>query len=167
MNFDPAHIRNLIHAETRRTGTPVHDEDLEQDIALHAVEALRRLHKITHPRALLVKIVRDAVHDYWRRRRLSEDLAAIDERWIAHRPALESDLDRDRRLQLLQRALRHLSATRRTLLDLFYVHDKSISEIAKLQKKSNSAVKMELLRSRQALARIVRSLATKKSRGPR
>src|SRR5436190_15809069 len=43
MFFDPAEIRNLIHMATRRTGTPVHDEDLEQDVALHALEAFRRL----------------------------------------------------------------------------------------------------------------------------
>jgi RNA polymerase sigma factor (sigma-70 family) len=164
MNFDPAEIRTLIRAETRRTGAPVHDEDLEQDVALHAIEAFHRLNRVNHPRALLMKIVRDAVHDHWRRRRLSEDLDGIDERFVSHRPAFESDLDRERRVELLHHALDRLSSAKRTLLDLFYMHDYSISQIAKLRKKSISAVKMDLLRSRQSLARIVRSLATKKSR---
>jgi RNA polymerase sigma factor (sigma-70 family) len=164
MNFDPSEIRTLIRAETRRTGAPVHDEDLEQDVALHALEAFHRLNRVTHPRALLMKIVRDAVHDHWRRRRSSEDLDGIDERFVSHRPAFESDLDRERRVELLHHALARLSSAKRSLLDLFYVHDYSISQIAKLKKKSISAVKMDLLRSRQSLARIVRSLATKKSR---
>jgi RNA polymerase sigma factor (sigma-70 family) len=164
MIFDPAEIRGLIHAETRRTGAPVHDEDLEQDVALHAFEAFNRLSHVRHPRALLMKIVRDAVHDHWRRRRLSEDLDAIDERFVAHRPAFESDLDRGRRIELLHRGLRRLSPSKRALLELFYLRDHSISQIAALQKKSISAVKMELFRSRRSLARIVRSLATNKSR---
>jgi DNA-directed RNA polymerase specialized sigma24 family protein len=64
MEFDPADIRTLIHVATKRTGTPVHDEDLEQDVALQALEAFRRIEQVTHPRALLMKIVRDAVRDH-------------------------------------------------------------------------------------------------------
>src|SRR5438128_145575 len=132
MNFDPAEIRTLIHLATKRTGTPVHDEDLEQDVALHALEAFQRLDEVTHPRALLIKIVHDAVRDHWRRRRSSEDLQDIDERFISHMPAFEYDLDRDRRIALLHCALGRLPAAKRALLELFYIHDHSIPEIAGL-----------------------------------
>ena len=77
MNLSPVEIRALVHMVTKRTGTPIHDEDLEQDIALHALEALQRLPQITHPRALLMKIVRDSVRDYWRRRRSPEDRKSV------------------------------------------------------------------------------------------
>jgi RNA polymerase sigma factor (sigma-70 family) len=164
MKFDPAEIRTLIRLATSRTGTPLHDEDLEQDIALHALEAFQRLHEITHPRALLMKIVHDAVRDYWRRRRSSEDLAAIDERFISHLPAFESDLDRDRRALLVRRGLQCLPDSKRALLELFYIHDHSIPKIAALQGRSVSAVKMELARARRSLAKIVRSLAALKAR---
>ena len=60
MNLNPAEIRTLVHIATKYTGSPVHDEDLEQDIALRALEALQRIERITHPRGLLMKIVRDA-----------------------------------------------------------------------------------------------------------
>src|SRR5262249_27363878 len=102
MNLNPVEIRALVHMETRRTGSPVHDEDLEQDIAVRALEALKRLERVTHPRALLMKIVRDAVRDRWRRRRLSEDLESIDQRFIAHQPQFETDIDSDRQLALLR-----------------------------------------------------------------
>jgi RNA polymerase sigma factor (sigma-70 family) len=164
MNINPSEIRSLIHKATRRTGTPIHDEDLEQEVALHALEALRRLDSITHPRALLMKIVCDAVRDHWRRRKPAEDLADIDERFLSHLPALESEIDHNRSLVLLRRALARLPAPKRALLDLFYIKDRSIPEIAALQGRSVSAVKMELARSRRSLARIVRSLADKKSR---
>jgi RNA polymerase sigma factor (sigma-70 family) len=162
MIINPSEIRALIHVATRRTGTPVHDEDLEQDVALHALEAFQRLHEVTHPRGLLMKIVHDSVRDYWRRKRSSEELATIDERFISHAPAFESNLDHKRRLELLRRSLDRLPAAKRRLLELFYVKGQSIPEIAALQGRSISAVKMELARSRQLLARIFFLLLNKK-----
>jgi RNA polymerase sigma factor (sigma-70 family) len=164
MNLDPVEIRALVHNATKRTGTPIHDEDLEQDIALHALEALQRLPRVTHPRALLMKIVRDAVRDYWRRRRSFEDLEGLEERFIAQTPQFELDLDGHRQIELLRSALDHLSKSKRTVLELFYLSDYSIRQIAKIQQRSVSAVKMDLARSRQSLARIVRILTIKKSR---
>src|SRR5262245_61055768 len=133
MKFDPADIRTLIHVATKRTGTPVHDEDLEQDVALRALEAFHRLDRVTYPRALLMKIVNDAVRDHWRRRRPCEDLDDIQERLVAHLPALESHIDSERRLALLRRALDRLPLAKRALVELFYVHDCSIREIAEAQ----------------------------------
>ena len=164
MIFNPSDIRTLIHVATKRTGTPIHDEDLEQDIALHVLEAYLRLREVTHPRALLMKIVLDSVRDYWRRRRSPEELDNIDERFISESPAYESNLDHQRRVELLRRALDRLPKAKRALLELFYVSDHSISEIAALQGRSTSAVKMELARSRQSLSRIYFSIA-KKNRG--
>ena len=164
MKLDPVEIRTLVHAVTKHTGTPLHDQDLEQDIALHALEAFERLDHVRHPRALLMKIVRDTVRDHWRRRRSSQDLEKIDERFLAQTPAFEFDLDCRRQMELLERALDCLTESRRALIDLFYVEDYSIPQIAKMQKRSISAVKMDLVRSRQFLARIVRALANKKSR---
>ncbi|MBI4475495.1 MAG: sigma-70 family RNA polymerase sigma factor [Acidobacteria bacterium] len=164
MNLNPSDIRTLVHAVTKRTGVPVHDEDLEQQAALNALEAFHRLNHVRHPHALLMKIVQDTVRDHWRRRRPStEDLSEIDERRISHAPSFEIDLDSHRRLDLLRRALARLPAPTRLLLDLFYTHDHSIAQIAHSQGRTTSAVKMELVRARQTLARIIRSLATKKS----
>ena len=164
MNLNPVEIRTLVHVASRHTGTPIHDQDLEQDIAVRALEAFERLDHVTHPRALLMKIVRDAVRDYWRRRRLPEDLEKIDQRFVAQVPAFEFDLDCQKQLELLRRALDCLTASKRTVIDLFYLHDYSIPQIAEIQNRLVSAVKMDLFRSRRFLAQIVRSLANKKSR---
>ena len=164
MNLNPVEIRTLIHIATKHTGTPLHDEDLEQEVAVRALEAVRRLERITHPRALLRKIVRDAVRDHWRRRRASEDLEGIDPRFISLQPEFELALDSHRRIELLHRALGSLSASKRAVLEFFYLLDYSIPQIASIQNRSISAVKMDLLRSRRSLAGIVSALATKKSR---
>ncbi len=164
MILNVAEIRALVHLVTKRTGLPVHDEDLEQEVALHAVEAFRRIERVAHPRALLAKIVVDTVGDYWRRRRPREDIQAIDERLLSHVPTFETDLDARRQIDLLRRALDRLPESKRAVIDLFYTQGHSIPEIALLRRMSVSAVKMELSRSRRALARIVRFLANKKSR---
>ena len=58
-----------------------------------------------------------------------------------------------------------LDAGKRTTLDLYYVEECPVSEIARLQKKSVSAVKMDLLRGRRLLAKIVRSLGNGNGNG--
>ena len=156
MKIDPSEIQLFVRIATQRTGRPVHDEDLQQDATLKVVEAFRKQLEIKYPRALLWKIVSDTVSDYWRRRRQPEDLEAIDERCLAESPRFEEGLDAKRRLDSLRHALASLDAAKRTTLDLFYMQECSISEIARLQKKSRSAVKMELHRARRELARIVR-----------
>lgn len=155
MNITPSQIRTMVRIITQRTGTPLHDEDLEQEAALKAVAAFQRARKVEHPQAFLMKIVQDTVRDHWRRRRPSEDLDSVDERFVSHAPALEDEIDSARRRKLLHEALRFLSPSKRTVLDLFYEHDYSIPEIARLQGRSISAVKMDLLRARRELARMM------------
>jgi RNA polymerase sigma factor (sigma-70 family) len=155
MKIDPCEIELLVRIATQRTGRPVHDEDLHQEATLNVVEAFQKQIEIKYPRALQRKIVWDTVCDYWRRRRTSEDLEAVDERCFAESPRFEERLDAKRRLDLLRHALTQLDVGKRTTLDLFYMQEWSIAEIARQQKKSPSAVKMELLRTRRLLARIV------------
>jgi RNA polymerase sigma factor (sigma-70 family) len=165
MDLNIGDIRMLVYVVTKRTGTPLRDEDLEQEIAVKALEASRRLGHVAYPRALLMKIVNDAVRDHWRRRRPPEALEKIDARLLSHSPAFELELDQRRRIELLRTALDRLPRSKRALLDLFYTHGHSIPEIAAIEGKSISAVKMELSRSRRTLARLVNSLeaATKNS----
>src|SRR5262249_32421419 len=136
MNIDPFEIRLLVRIATQRTGRPLHDEDLEQDATLRAVEAFRKQFEIRHPRALLRKIVCDAVRDHLRRLRRAEGLNEIDETRFAESPRFEERLDMQRRVALLRAGLAQLDPDKRTTLDLFYIEELSVSEIARLQNKS-------------------------------
>jgi RNA polymerase sigma factor (sigma-70 family) len=167
MNIDPTEIRMLVRIATQQTGRPLHDEDLEQDATLRAVEAFRKQFEIRYPRAFLRKIVCDAVRDHWRRRRPAEDLDAISEKHLAECPRFEERLDLQRRVALLRRGLDQLDVGKRTTLDLYYIEEFPVSEIARLQQKSVSAVKMELLRARRLLAKIVRRLRDREGHGER
>jgi RNA polymerase sigma-70 factor (ECF subfamily) len=153
----------LIRLVTQRTGSPVHDDDLTQEVTLKVVEACRKQEEIRHPRAFLMKVVRNAVHDYWRRRRILFDISTIDESRFAELPNFESELDRRRQTDLLRRALQQMESSKRSTLELFYSNDCSIAEISRIRGKSESAIKTELMRTRRALAEIVRDLAKKKS----
>src|SRR5207247_6790590 len=143
MNIDPSEIRFMVRLATRRTGAPLHDEDLEQDAMLKAVEAFRKQREIRHPRAFLMKIVRDAVRDHWRRRRCLEYFDALDELRFAQLPRFEDELDRRRQSEMLRQALLSIDEDKRTTIELFYSEDCSIAEIARLQNKSVSSVKMQ------------------------
>src|SRR3954470_20865739 len=118
MNFSLVDIRTMLHTATRRTGTPLRDEDLEQEIALHALCAFRRLGHVSHPHGLLMKIVHDTVRDHWRRRQSFENLDSVDERFIARSPELERKIDLRRRLDLLDLALTRLPSAKRALMEL-------------------------------------------------
>jgi RNA polymerase sigma-70 factor (ECF subfamily) len=163
MNIDASEIRMLIRLVTQRTGSPVHDDDLTQEVTLKVVEACRKQDEIRHPRAFLMKVVRNAVHDYWRRRRVVFDISTIDESRFAELPNFEGELDRRRQTDLLRRALLQMESSKRSTLELFYSNDCSIAEISRIRGKSESAIKTELMRTRRALAEIVRDLAKKKS----
>jgi RNA polymerase sigma factor (sigma-70 family) len=158
MVIDLFEVRAIVRSETKRTGVPLHDEDLEQDATLKAVEAFRRECQVRHPRAFLRKIVGDAVRDHWRRRRVGEDLDTVDEARVSVSPRFEEELDRRRRVELLRLGLAELDPGRRATLEAFYVEECSVVQIAERQGKSLSAVKMELLRARRLLAKIVRRL---------
>ena len=62
----------------------------------------------------------------------------------------------------MRRALTELDQAKRATLDLFYVEELSIADIALKQSRSVSAVKMELMRARRMLAALVVELSNPK-----
>ena len=95
---------------------------------------------------------------------MSRALDCIDEARLAEPCTVEVDLDRRRQREALQKAIAALDPRKRSTIQLFYSENRSIAEIARLQNKSQSAVKMNLLRARRELSRIILGLMNKKSR---
>ena len=148
-------VRSAIRFATLRTGSVVYDEDLEQEALLRILQAIRRTSQIAYPKALVIKIVRDAVADHWRHRRWSEDIHSIPEHFLSHRPAFEDNIDDRRRLRLIHEALARLSPRKRETIELFYLMEHSVGDISRRLCSSPSAVKMTLLRGRQELRQMV------------
>jgi len=155
VSVNPSDVRRLIRIATERTGDPVYDDDLAQEASLRALDAFRRAGHVHHPRAFLKKIVCDTVRDHWRRRRPPEDLESVDERFVCVKPDLDDEIDRERRLCRLRAAMQRLSASRRQVIEMYYMQDLSIAEIAAEQHRTRSAVKMDLLRARRQLAKFM------------
>ena len=155
MILNPAEVRQLIRFATMRTGTAFYDEDLAQEVCIRALEAFRRAGYVQYPRAFLVKIVHDTVHDYWRRRRPAESVDRLDEESVSFTPSFEREIDRARQKDRLRASLHRLEPARRRVIELFYVNGMSVREIAAVEKRTPSAVKMDLLRGRRRLAQLM------------
>ncbi len=122
---------------------------------MRALDAFRRTRDVQYPRAFLMKIVIDTVHDHWRRRRPTENLELLDERFVCFTPAFEVAIDRNRKLCRLHRCLRKLDPAKRRTIELFYMKGLSVRDIALQQHRKLSAVKMDLLRGRKRLAELM------------
>jgi RNA polymerase sigma factor (sigma-70 family) len=143
----------LIRKLTCRTGTPLFDDDLAQEALLRGLLAFRRVPDVNHPRAFFAKIVRDTVIDRWRHKHFAEQPLTEDQGKV--QPAVEHDIDRRRTLTRLGNALSLLSTHDREIVEMFYFQDASIAQVADEFKRSRSAVKMTLLRSRRTLQRLM------------
>jgi RNA polymerase sigma factor (sigma-70 family) len=145
------------------------DPDLEQEAFMRTLSAFRRTPKVIHPEALMWKIVKDTVADHWRahRKNRAEDVDQIGEHLLAHRPDIENALDRKRRVELLHDAIFRLGCAIRGPVYLFYVEDYSIATIARVYRKTPSAIKMALHRGRRQIEKMCRNVAAKKSCFPR
>ena len=141
------------------------DPDLEQEVFLRTLKAFRRVNRVEHPRALIWKIAKDTVADHWRVRARDRwnDLDELQEP-PAQETDIEGDLDRRRRVEQLRNAILKLGCDIRGSVYLFYMEDYSVASIARIYRKSPSAVKMALHRGRRKLERMFGLLATNKSR---
>ena len=164
MILNPADVRQLIRFATMRTGNAVVDEDLTQEVCMRALDAFRRAGHVRYPKAFLTKIVSDTVRDHWRRRRPTENLESLDERFTCFTPSLEIEIDHRRQMSLLRDSLKRLEAPRRRVIELFYLQGMPVREIAVRENRSLSAVKMDLLRGRQKLAQMM--TISKKAKHP-
>lgn len=154
----PELARTLVHSLTRRTGNPLFDEDLIQDVLLRGIVAFRRTASIRSPRAFLSKIARDTVCDYWRRQKPQPlSLDASIGRYALQTSWGEGDIDQARRFSQLHRALSILSSSERELIMRVYFEEQPLGRLSIELGKSRSALKMHLFRSRMKLFRLMNS----------
>jgi RNA polymerase sigma-70 factor, ECF subfamily len=152
---DRSVVKGMIVRISLRTGSPVFDEDLEQEALLRIWQALRRTDQIEHPKAFVAKIIKDTLATHWRNRRQFEQIDSIPEHFFSITPESEEKIDERRTVLRLCRALARLSPAKRETIELFYFSEYSVPEIARLHRSSASAVKMTLLRAREDLRRIL------------
>jgi RNA polymerase sigma-70 factor (ECF subfamily) len=148
-------------------GTHVRDpaalDDLVQDVFLRAFDRLSTLREGTAFRSWLLGIARNRALEHLRERvrtaRPGDD--ALEMLLARSQLANLEDDDEDRRraleLEALERCMRRLPSTGARMIRDYYFKGRSISELATEQRKNEGAIRMMLLRLREALRECVRS----------
>jgi len=148
-------------------GTYVRDpaalDDLVQDVFLRAFDRLGTLREETAFRSWLLGIARNRALEHLRERvRVARPVHDALEELLARSQlaTLEGDDEEARRaleLDALERCMRRLPTNGARLIRDYYFKGRSIADLASEQHKNEGAVRMMLLRLREALRECVRS----------
>lgn len=122
-----------------RTGNPADAEDITSQTFLAALEGLPKYRENGYFAAWLFAIARRKVADHYRSRRSQVDLDEVQFIWIDHE--MDGSLIRNQRKEALQKVLQALPEQDKELLRLRYLAELNFSDIARLLKRSEPAVK--------------------------
>ncbi|MDX1626475.1 MAG: sigma-70 family RNA polymerase sigma factor [Wenzhouxiangellaceae bacterium] len=145
------HHPGLLRYAIALSGEPALAQDAVQDGWMTAARRIRRLDDARAFRGWLYHAVRWRVLDMQRRRH-RQDLSLPDD--DAALPSLDEEQARERGLDL-DRALERMPAVEREILQLFYLRELRIPEIAVVLDVPQGTVKSRLHRARQALKLII------------
>lgn len=144
-------IYNLMY---RFSGSSDEAADMTQELFIRAYENLNRYQEKGGFFPWLYTMALNHGRDWQRKRRNGRrffGILAADEPQAPRTP--DHECETRERIDSLQQALNRLPEDRRELLILRYRHDCSISELAGIFNTSESAIKMRLQRSLEALGR--------------
>jgi RNA polymerase sigma factor (sigma-70 family) len=142
-----------------QTGSPVTDEDLEQEATLQIWRALQKSPEIEYPTAFFSKIVHDTVRSHWRKLRKFESIGSVSEKAVSYRESFEDHVDQTRIRERLDHCLKRLPSKIRSVVERFYIGECSVNDLAISLRVSRSAIKMTLLRGRRELRRMMSTTA--------
>ena len=134
-------------------------DDLAQDVFLYAYQHLANFRGDGGLEAWLLGIARNKAKqhlraDVRRRERETGTLAVQLARWRLDRLEQDED-DREQTFRVLQACIERLAPESRRLVEEHYFAQQTLESIAKRRNKSGGALRMTLLRVRQALSRCI------------
>ena len=146
------HILGRIkHAETAK--------DLTQETWMKAFRAINTFRADSSFYSWLYRIAENVCIDYHRKQkvaRIIEPIHNIDERRITNTHTCPSqDLARQELRQQLQKAVKHLTPTRKRVFLLYYIHEMPIKTIATRMKRSEGTIKTHLRNARLQLRELL------------
>jgi RNA polymerase sigma-70 factor (ECF subfamily) len=139
------HVDRIYAFVSRRTGNRAAAEDITSQVFEHALASIGRFEWRGLPvSAWLFRIASNALADHWRERSRSaaEPLADV--------PDLREREDTERRIALYREVAR-LPDTQRQVIEMRFVEEKSIREVAAALNRSEGAVKQLQLRALENL----------------
>ena len=134
-------------------------KDLTQETWIKAFRAINTFRADASFYSWLYRIAENVCIDYYRKQkvaRISEPIHDIDEHRITDTHTCPSqDLTRQELRQQLQKAVKHLTPTRKRVFLLYYVHEMPIKAIATRMKRSEGTIKTHLRNARLQLRELL------------
>ncbi len=127
-------------------------EEAAQDSFIKFFESLHKLQDVDKFKSWLMSIAYRTAIDYHRKKKApAQDLEALPQSVATDQSNPDKVLRSKQRLELLEGLFAQLSELDATLLQLYYVQDMTIRDIADTVDQSESNVKVRLMRSREVL----------------
>jgi RNA polymerase sigma-70 factor (ECF subfamily) len=139
-----------------RVGDPQTAEDITSEVFLRAWENLDRYKPRGPFVAWLYTIARNAVIDHYRSQRPGVPLDAI-ATTIGRDDRMDEKIELEHQVQVLQRALQHLTEDQHEVLTMKFIAELDTSEIARRLGKSEGAVRALQMRALQSLAVVMKN----------
>ena len=146
-------LRALYGFALRRCRSLQDAQDLSQEIALRALQALTAHDEVTDPERLFWTVAHNALANYYRdhaRAALGVPLDALGD-LPAEADDAEDRLDREAQTQRLRREIAYLSETQRAIVVAYYFERRKQSEIARALGLPTGTVKWHLFEARREL----------------
>ena len=134
-----------------------HDEQLSHDLLQETFYKFWKSTNITfsNEKAYLIKIARNLIYDYFRRKRLIQFVTLTEDKRIDNSPLPDCIVIQEEIAQKLYTALYQLSLKQREVIVLRYIEDFSVKETAQILKCNETRVKNDTARGLKLLRNIL------------
>ncbi|MCU0719897.1 MAG: sigma-70 family RNA polymerase sigma factor [Pirellula sp.] len=152
-------------------------DDVAQEVFVQVHRSLSQFHGRSSLKTWILGVARHRVGTWFRQQSrrlrtcsLDVDTDLVQYRWEKFQDGDESatgvkgssEFDADVELELLRNCMMKLKPTQRSLIQSFYFEEATAESISRDQGRSAGAVRMSLLRIREALAKCIRQQATRR-----
>lgn len=135
-----------------------HAEDILQEVF---IKAWKNLHTLKNEklqfRAWMFTIASNATNDYFRRAYRTPETVELTDEHDIHITREENIFDEEKKLKTLREAMMRLPVQYREVLQLRFIEEFSIDEVAKVLQKSNLAVRLIQFRAVKNLRNFIQS----------
>jgi RNA polymerase sigma factor (sigma-70 family) len=151
--FFRENARPLSHFVAIRVSDPHEAEDIAAEATMQMIEYCQRSEvPIENPRALLYRITRHRIIDYYiRKKELHREVPIEDAPQIADQRPIAGDLDVQWQLDAVRAALKNIREEYREAITLHAMVGLTIREMAEMMEKTEVNVRVIIFRARRAL----------------
>lgn len=152
----------FVYLNIKSGGNTMMAEDILSDVFHSALEYCPKLKHSKNLSGWLIMIANNRFADYLRRQyrdRKYSDIVKSDFAAKEHEADYNEKLENDEKTLMLNMALKNLKPVHKDFINMKYLEEKSVKEIAGIVKMNENAVLAKLFRARKALKREIKKLS--------